>query len=422
MRLSLTAPQAEFVQAQDAFPAIVAGFGAGKTEALCARLLLRKVCFPAGWVAYYAPTYDLVNLIAVPRIEQMLEEHGYSYKMNSQKMMMAVHGMGSFVFRTMASPERIIGYQCADSGVDELDTLKKPQAEHAWNKIIARNRQKKPTGEPNTVAVATTPEGFRFTHARWVKHEGVREGSEHRYRIIRASTYSNRHNLADGYIENLEASYQPQLLRAYLRGEFVNLTSGAVYPDFDRRHNATTQAIGPAEAVHIGMDFNVYNMAATVSVIRDGRPLTLAELVKVRDTPSMVEAIRTRYGNAGRSIVVYPDASGGNVSSKGASISDIALLRGAGFIVEAGLSNPPVKDRVASVNSMVLNAKGERRWLINPDACPTLTEAIEQQVYDQNGDPDKSSGHDHACDAIGYFMHRRFPVRRPQSAVMPLAA
>ncbi|MDM0041868.1 terminase family protein [Variovorax sp. J22R193] len=405
LRLSLTGPQAAFVTAEDRFPAIVAGFGSGKTEALVNRLLVRKIAYPGGWVGYYGPTFDLINLIAVPRFEGILEQHGFAFKLNKQEMVMKVRKLGAFVFRTMERPERIIGFETADAGVDELDTLKIAHAEHAWRKIIARNRQKKPNGERNTVAVATTPEGFRFTHRQWVKAKA--DG----YKLFHASTYSNAHNLPEDYIPSLEASYPPQLLKAYLEGQFVNLTSGAIYPDFDRKLNHTPETIKADEPLHIGMDFNVYKMAAVVHVMRDGLPRALAELVNLRDTPAMIEAIKSRYGNAGRSITIYPDASGDNKSSKGASLSDIVMLKGAGFQVSVGHSNPAVKDRIASVNGMILNAKGERRYLVNTDACPITTECIEQQVYDEtNGEPDKKSGFDHTNDGLGYFLHRRFPI------------
>jgi hypothetical protein len=79
--------------------------------------------------------------------------------------------------------------------------------------------------------------------------------------------------LPDDYISSLYESYPPQLISAYLRGQFVNLTSGAVYPDFDRKLNHTDEEIKPGEPLIIGMDFNVLKMAAVVYVIRDGKPL-----------------------------------------------------------------------------------------------------------------------------------------------------
>ena len=50
-------------------------------------------------------------------------------------------------------------------------------------------------------------------------------------------------------------------------------------------------------------------------------------------------------------------------------------------------------------------------YLVNVEKCPTLAVSLEQQVYDKNGEPDKSAGLDHIVDATGYFIHKRFPIR-----------
>lgn len=414
LKISLTKEQAAFAVSDAKFPAIVAGYGSGKTQASLARMLIRKVSFPRGWVGYYAPNYDLVSKIALPRIEELLDQHGMPYKSNKNEKMIKVKGYGAFIFRTMENPASIVGFEHADAVVDELDTLKEAHAEAAWKKIIARNRQRKDFGESNTIAVATTPEGYRFTYKTWQKDR--KPG----YVLFRASTYSNLHNLPDDYIDTLATDYSPALLKAYLMGEFVNLTSGSIYPDFDRVLNASAATINAGEAVHIGLDFNVYKMAAVANVIRDNAPIAIGEFTKVRDTPAMIEQIKTRYGDKGRSISVYPDASGQATSSKSASVSDILLLRQAGFNVQALSTNPPVKDRIASVNGLILNAAGQRRLRVNVTACPHFTEALEQQVYTDGGDPDKKSGLDHITDAGGYFMYRRWPVGRNAQAVLAL--
>ncbi len=414
LQFSLTGPQAAFAVADDKYPAVVAGYGAGKTESLLARLLMRKVAYPKGWVGYYAPSYDLVSKIARPRISELLDRHGFSYKENKNENMIHVQGYGAFIFRTMENPAAIVGYEHADAGVDELDTLKESHAEEAWLKIVARNRQRKGNGDKNTVAVATTPEGYRFTYKKWFLGNTDPKkgplGPTPGYVLYRATTYSNLHNLPDDYVSTLEGDYPPQLLQAYLNGEFVNLTAGAVYPDFKRELNYTKETIGAQEEIHVGMDFNINKMAAVIFVIRGGEPMALDEVNGARDTPQMIEIIKERYGNNGRAINVYPDPSGANGSSKGASVSDIAMLRSAGFVPFYPSKHPPVKDRVAAVNAQILNAMGQRKLKVNPDKCPVFVQALEQQVYDKNEQPDKSSGHDHVTDAGGYFIHRRFPI------------
>lgn len=395
----LSATQRAFVTCTDPYPCFVGGFGSGKTAAAMARAMALKVMCREQSVAYYLPTYPLIEDIAFQRFPELCEKRGWAFKLNKQSAVMEFPGAGRLIFRNMEQPERIVGYEVAHSVVDEIDIMPTDKARNAWNKIIARNRQK--CGMPNTVGVATTPEGFKFVYERWERNPA--QG----YRLFRASTEDNAANLPDGYIDNLRASYPPALLAAYLDGRFVNLTSGSIYAEFDRALNRSTETIQVSEPLHIGMDFNVGQMAGAVFVLRDGDPHGVDEITGVLDTPAMIATIKSRY--QGHAIFVYPDASGGGRRSNNASESDIALLRAAGFTVLAPSANPPVKNRILAMNQMI-HCEGVRRLKVNVDRCPMLVEALEKQAYDKNGEPDKTSGLDHINDACGYFIHYKFPV------------
>lgn len=412
LRTRMSAPQTDFVNSPEQFPAFVGGFGSGKTAAGVMRALRLKFAHPTLDVAYYLPTYDLVRMIGYPRFSETLTQARVGFTLNKSDHVITINGRGRIIFRTLDNPDRIVGYEVADSIVDELDTLKTEDATRAWQQIIARNRQKKPDGARNSVAVATTPEGFKFVYERW--HKSPAEG----YALIRASTYSNARNLPDGYIDALKASYPSQLIAAYLDGEFVNLTSGAVYPDFSRAANHTDALLADGEPLHIGIDFNVYNCTAMVGVIRDKKPLILGEITGVRDTPALVDSIKQKYPS--RHITVYPDASGKSNKTVNASLSDLQILRDAGFTICVNNSNPLVKDRVMAVNAQLLSGDMDRRLLVNTRTCPRLTECLEQQVYDKNGEPDKSSNNDHAPDALGYFITYRWPIVRRTATITEL--
>lgn len=405
--MSLTPTQKAFATSREPYPAFVGGFGSGKTAAAIARAMALKMHFKSCDVAYYLPNYPLVQDIAMRRFPELCERKGWPFKTRGgTSPHIEFPGAGRILFRSMSTPESIVGYEVAHSICDELDTLPTEQARRAWIKIIARNRQK--CGIGNTVAVATTPEGFRFVHERWVKNPAPG------YVIFRARTMDNVANLPDGYIDNLRNSYTEQLLSAYLDGEFVNLAAGGVYGSFDRREHSTIERIKPGEALHIGLDFNVTKMAAVAHVIRDGKPMALEELTDVFDTPAMIELIRRKF--EGHAIFIYPDASGGNRKSHNASQSDLALLRQARFNVCVNSTNPAVKDRVLSVNK-AFEVGG---YLVNPDTCPGYVEGLEQQAYDKNGEPDKKSGVDHVIDAGGYFITYKFPVAKRTSTAFAL--
>ena len=360
---------------------------------------MRLIFGDSGNIAYYLPTYPLIKMIAYPRFSEVLDNLGVTYKLNKADHVIDVNGK-QIIFRTMDNPDRIVGYEVTDSMVDELDTLPTDKARDCWNRIVARNRQKK-EGK-NTVAVGTTPEGYRFVYEQWVKNK------TESYEIIKAPTWSNPH-LPEDYVDLLRETYPANLLEAYLEGEFVNLTSGSVYPNFDRGLHDTDMVMREHEPVHIGLDFNVYNMAAVIHIIRKGVAYAVAEITGGVDTPAVIKTIQERYPN--RPIIIYPDASGSAGSSTGASNSDIKLLKEAGFTINAPRRNGRVKDRVASFNRALLDPQGIIRYYTNIEQCPTLAIALEQQAYDKNGEPDKTNGMDHILDASGYFVVRQFPIK-----------
>lgn len=404
-RMQFTGPQLRLLNSKAKFPCMVAGYGAGKTGTLVTRLLQLKMAYPKNNVAYYLPTYDLISKIGFPRFEEKLIEMGIKYKLNKTDAEIKIPYRGKIIFRTLDKPERIVGYEVADSGVDELDTMATNKAKDCWNKVVARNRQKKKDGSQNTVAVGTTPEGFKFTYDTWGKNP--RPG----YELIKASTFSNALNLPDDYIENLYQLYPSNLLEAYLEGEFINLTSGTVYYGFKRELNKSTAIVTSADNVlFVGMDFNVGKMAAVIHVLRgEEEAHAVREFTDVFDTPAMIKTLKEAF--PGKKLIIFPDASGDNRKSNNASETDIALLKAAGFTVMVNSRNPAVKDRVLSFN-VRLDKNGVRKYFVNTMTCPHLTEALEKQAYDKNGEPDKTAGLDHILDAAGYFVAYRYPIVR----------
>lgn len=417
---TLNDPQAAFLTLPHKFRAYVAGFGAGKTWAIAAGACKHYWEHPRVHRGYFAPTYPQIRDIYFPTIEEVAFDWGLRVKIKEVNKEVDFYSgrvyRGTTICRSMEKPESIVGFKIARADVDELDTLPIRKAEHSWRKILARLRLN--FDGLNGADVATTPEGFKFTYLQWVKAVRDDPTLEGMYGLVQASTYDNEANLPADYIPSLLATYPPQLIQAYLNGQFVNLTSGTVYHAYDRKANACGDAMLDAEPAFVGMDFNVGKMAAVIHVKRAGMPRAVGEVVNAYDTPDMIRILKDRLGE--RQIRVYPDASGGSRKSVNASLTDIRILKDAGFIVSAPEANPPVKDRINSMNAMFCNAQGERRYLVNADLCPTYADCLEQQVWADNGEPDKASGNDHHPDAGGYFIHRDYPIVKRIALVQPL--
>lgn len=114
----LTGPQYDFVHAADRFPLFLGGFGAGKSEALVCRMLRLLGDNPGCNVGYFAPTYDLIRLIAWDRFESKLTEWGVPYRLNKSSNDLEIGGLGRVIFRTLDNPARIVGFEIADAGID----------------------------------------------------------------------------------------------------------------------------------------------------------------------------------------------------------------------------------------------------------------------------------------------------------------
>ncbi len=424
---TLNVPQARFLAMPHKFKAYVAGFGSGKTWVGCGGICKGMWEHPKINQGYFAPTYPQIRDIFYPTVEEVAFDWGLKVQINESNKEVHFYAgrqyRGTTICRSMEKPATIVGFKIGNALVDELDVMPALKAQQAWRKIIARMRYKV-AGLRNGIDVTTTPEGYKFVYQQFVK--AVRDKPELAalYGLVQASTFDNEANLPDDYIPSLLASYPPELIKAYLRGHFTNLTSGTIYHQFDRKLNNCTDEEQPGEPLFIGMDFNVGKMAAIVHVKREGLPRAVRELVKVYDTPAMIKRIQEEFWRyeggryvASRQIYIYPDASGDSRKSNCASLTDVAQLKEAGFSVMVNASNPPVKDRINSMNAMFCNALGERRYLVNVQRCPVYTESLEQQVWDKNGEPDKKADNDHPNDGGGYFIVKDYPIVKPAYSI-----
>ena len=396
-------PQANFLAMPQKFRAFVAGFGTGKTVVGCAAQVIHYARHPKVNQGYFAPTYPLIRDIFYPTIDEVASWFGFVTKARTSNKEVDFYRDGAYygttICRTMDNPQNIVGFKIGRAIVDELDVLTTEKASASWNKIIARLRWE---GVQNGVDVTTTPEGFKFTYERFAKIGGDKYG------YIQASTYDNEKNLPSDYIQSLIETYPTELISAYLRGEFTNLTSGTVYRSYDRVKHRSKEAIKAGEDLRVGMDFNVTKMAASIYVIRNGKEWHLVEEVtNGYDTPAMIEILHDKY--QGHKMTVYPDASGKNRKTVGASSSDIGHLESAGFRIRAKAANPLVKNRVNAVNAALENGL----LFVNDFTAPTCADNLEQQIYGKNGEPDKTGGKDHQNDSTGYPIAYEMPIVRP---------
>jgi hypothetical protein len=209
---------------------ISAGYGAGKTRALCAKAVMLAAVNQGFIGCVMEPTGPLIRDIWQTDFEAFLEAYDIPYTFRAsplpEYMLHLPGGDTKILCRSFENWSRIIGLNLAWVLADEIDTVTPSIANKAFPKILGRLR----SGNVRQFGAASTPEGFRWMWNTFGSDEAKQRPDR---QLIKMRTADNPH-LPPDFIERLEANYDPSLLRAYLDGEFVNLTTGQVYDRFDR--------------------------------------------------------------------------------------------------------------------------------------------------------------------------------------------
>ena len=378
-----------------------AGYGAGKTRSLAAKSVILAALNQGFMGCVMEPTGPLIRDIWMNDFEAFLESYEIPYTFRASPLPEYVlhlpGGNTKILCRSFENWSRIIGLNLAWVLADEIDTVTPSIAQKAFPKILGRLR----AGNVRQFAAASTPEGFR-----WMWNTFGTEDAQKRpdRKLIRMRSADNPH-LPKDFIERLKANYDPSLLQAYLEGQFCNLTTGQVYDRFDRaKHVITDIPNVEDEPLRVGVDFNIGNMSAVIAVRLGNQLLLIDEVSGAHDTDALAQEIRRRFPD--RRVYAYPDASGGNRSTN-ASQTDIQILESYGFTNQSPRSNPPVRDRVAALQALLENGKGEVRLQVAAN-CKRTIECLELQSYTEKGDPDKDAGYDHMNDGLGYLVWREF--------------
>ena len=390
--------------------AYVGGFGSGKTFSFLQETFINLITKinndgkSNGLVLY--PTYNLADSVFVEPFKDILERNGvpYTYNIASHKFRTIY---GNIQIYQTRYPQRIVGSSYTYVGIDELDIENFKTAEITVQKALGRLRG----CDDAVLYITTTPEGFGYT---W--HLMVQEYNDNKL-LVHGKTTDNKY-LPESYIQSLKDNYDEKLLKAYIDGEFVNLTQGATYYGFDRELHVGECKYNPNLPIHCGQDFNCDPLASTVSQIYpNGQVKVIKEITLSHggdgDLPTqrMCDTIREMFPN--NIYYSYPDATGAAKNSS-ARYSDISIIRQNKFIVKVAHINPRVINRVNAVNNQL-----NKNNILIDKSCTGLIKDLEQ-VTNKAGtrEIDKSNQNlTHLSDAFGYFINWIAPVSKPMIGV-----
>jgi len=234
----------------------------------------------------------------------------------------------------------------------------------------------------------------------------------HNYTNILMNPEDNLENIDPDYLDILEQLPEKERER-FLKGQFTDDTSGAIYYAFDRDKQVMPVERKPDIQLVLGMDFNVNPMTAVVCQIYDDKVHVVDEIyLENSNTPETSLHINSKFPGKWK---VIADHTGGNRSTTG-PLSNLQTLKNHGLIVPP-FRNPFRVDRYAAMNNLL--EKG--RLIIDPK-CVKLIRDLEQVSFKEGTDlPDTKEKHlTHISDALGYLCHWAFPIVKIQTSASNL--
>jgi hypothetical protein len=279
---------------------------------------------------------------------------------------------------------------------DELDVLPTEKSLECIKKIQERNRVILPDGRSPYVVVTTTANGLKGTY---LTVESFKQKLIP-YCLVRGSTEDNpffdRNTLA-----SLMALYSEAEKEAFIRGKFVNLAVGRVYPEFDdKKHVYMNFPIKDSDELVIGADSNAgFNSNAVLTV--HGDRVYVVDEFRCNVAGDVPRIARGRYAN--NKVVLIPDAS-----SKEIMRGYIEEVEEADVDMKFMIKNPSITERALVVNKMLRLGK-----LVVLQRCTGIIQGLKVRGFDDNGMPSKGTG-EHAVDhyldsleyALEYIVHR----------------
>tara|TARA_R110002153_G_scaffold152542_1_gene304120 strand:+ start:409 stop:1698 length:1290 start_codon:yes stop_codon:yes gene_type:complete len=408
--LLFSKPQLDFVTSTHLITAFAGGWGSGKTFGNLHLAIQNRLRVPLSKysVVFLEPSHSLLESAAYPTLFEILPSYGLEIGGNctfiGNPKVLTIDGFGSIRFGSLTDASKITAANNVSIHIDECDRIAEKVTTEAFNQIPGRlriaNKDVKYFKDMCRVAFSSTPEGFKFLYKHFDKTVIGNKYPERK--LIKASIHSNLSIDVDDFVKKLD-HLTPEMKKAYIDGEFVNMQSGSVYKYFNRdKHVIEPITIEPNTMIYIGCDFNIQHMACVLAVKDDdGNLIIFDEIVDAYDTFALIQEIRNRIGEL-RYARIYPDASGRNRYT-GSRTSNIDLLMDAGFrgVLYDESGNPFISDTVNKINLEFKSETGKIRITKN---CHKTISAIEQQTYTDKGEPDKSSGIDHVLDAVRYLI------------------
>lgn len=361
--------------------------------------------FPKRKILYVAPTYRQARTVIWDEIKDQLIKRNWVTKINESDLSIRLVNGSIITIRSSDNYDALRGGKYDFIVLDESGDIDPA----TWYSVLRPTLSD--TG--GHALFIGSPKGRNWFYDLWVQASNNEDWKAFQYTTLEGG------NVPPEEIEAAKRDLDLKTFEAEYLAQFVTDTSVIFYSFTEDNIKPYNDPLPDIGALHIGVDFNVNPMSAIICVKGQDWLHAIDEIeIYSSNSNELAQEIRSRYGFQ-RQIYLYPDASGAKRTTNSPGVSDHIILQNAGFKLQVDAANPPVSETIASVNTLLCSAAGQRKLYIDPK-CKKLRECMIKWSYKENTRvPDKDSGYDHMADALRYVTHKLFPLRvLPQTQFM----
>lgn len=398
--MPLTKAQAVVANSDKRFRVVCSGRRWGKST-LGIRELCKVARHPNSRVMYVAPTYQMCRNIVWGPLKSKLRELNWIKKLNESRLEILLTNNSQIMLRGGDSPDSLRGVGLDAAIIDECASIK----QELWTEVLRPTLSDK----GGSALFLGTPKGvgnFFFDLFSMAK-------TDDNWGSWQFTTLEGG-NVSEEEVEAAKADLDILTWRQEYEASFETSTN-LVYYAFKTENNIKKYETNKEDLKHIivATDFNVSPMATLIAVhTMTGLHIIDEVILYSSNTDEMVQEVRNRYPF--QTITCFPDPAGVQRKTSAGGRTDISILQNAGWDVKYKPRHPLVRDRVNSVNSLLLNSNGDSRLFIDPK-CRQLIKCLSRFSYKEHSQiPDKGGKEDysHFPDALGYCVDFLFPVTR----------
>lgn len=411
--------QIRLIDSKARFKLVPAGRRSGKTERAKRNLVLAALEEPleGKWRDYRyfaaAPTRDQAKAIYWQDLKALVPKNFMSKPPRESDLCLQLINGAEIWVLGLDKPQRIEGRPWNGGVLDEYADMR----ETVW----AANVRPALSDRKGWCWLIGVPEGRNHYYKLCNRYE---DGSDPNWEVF---TWKSADILDPEEVEAAKRDMDPLLFAQEFEASFVNFEGRAYYPFVSKVH-AVHLRYDPEKPLIFCFDFNVSPGIAVVCQEQrlpagyDGTGVIGEVHIPRNSTTKSVclKLIADWYHHKGP-IHCYGDASGGATGSAKTSGSDWEIIRDELrnhfkervriFVPKA---NPRERARVNSLNSRMMNTKGECRLQVDKRKCPKTVEDLEgvTLLKGGSGEIDKRIAPDltHLTDALGYYIVYQYPV------------